>query len=686
MIEALHEQQPLRAEAPVTFTPYPYDQLDAETVKQIGDDAVQRADVLIEGIVTHEQPSFETVIAPFDEVADVLIQAKGRGGFMELVHTDEATRDAGDRVEVQLNKFAANMWFDKDLYRVAEAFANTPAAQMLSGEDARLLALVRRNFRYAGNDLESAKQDRLKEIQGKLIDLESDYHRNLSEASSEDTTWVAATDSELADLPESFVTGLTLNEDGKRKVTMAYGCVRMVMQQASSRDLRRRVYQAFDSRATESNRPVLEQMSSLRQEAAYLYAGHDQPSWAAHQLESRIVKTPEQVRSFYDRLVGSVAVKGSLAEQAQRDIETMAELLAADGQEGPVQLYDWEYYKTQLSQTKYSVDPKEVAEYFSLPTIVEGIQSEVGEILDIDYRELKIPTWHPDVKAYSIDDAQTGEQRAIVYMDMLYRKGKHSHPCAQDLVPGRRLPDGTYRPAEIAIISNFNQPTAETPTLPLETDRVTLWHESGHIHHYGLSRTKYVEFAGFNTEPDFMEAISQMFERIANDPEVLKRTGKHYKTGEPIPAQLAENISAAGQIFKAIDTLRQVFLGKFDLALHDESKPKDMDRTLREASAVMPFPFLEGTFKPSSFGHLSSETYAGSYSGYQLSKIYAGPFWEQIKPPGGNISPNEGRRFRETVLERGGSVDGAQMIIDFLGQSVGEQVLLKTIGPPQVAA
>ena len=317
-------------------------------------------------------------------------------------------------------------------------------------------------------------------------------------------------------------------------------------------------------------------------------------------------------------------------------------------------------------------------EYFPLQQVIDGMLDLTGEVFGLKYRKVDRPAWHPDVMAYAIDDAATGEEIAHFFMDLFPREGKFSHAAAWPLIPGRRQPDGAYQMPLAAIVANFTKPGSDRPSLLQHAEVETFFHEFGHILHQTLTRAELTKFSGTSTEGDFVEAPSQIMENWTWEPTVLARFARHYQTGEPIPTELVNQLTAAKNLDIALLTLRQSQFGLLDMWLHDEAPDKDLDDIHVRSTEVSLLPVHEGTFYPASFGHLLSGYDAGYY-GYLWSEVYGDDMWSRFDTEG-VTSPEVGAAYRREVLERGGSRDGIEHLRAFLGRDPNNDAFLKKLG------
>ena len=236
----------------------------------------------------------------------------------------------------------------------------------------------------------------------------------------------------------------------------------------------------------------------------------------------------------------------------------------------------------------------EVAGYFPLEGVLEGMLDLTGEMFGVEYQRAEAPVWHGDVITYAVFDRASGEHISNFHMDLFPREGKFSHAAAFTLVKGRRREDGSYQKPRSAIVANFTPPSEKTPALLQHSEVLTLFHEFGHILHQVLTRAESGRFSGSSTEWDFVEAASQIMENWTWQPEILARFAFHHRTGEPLPVELLEKLTGAKLLNVAISKLRQASFGLLDMALHGPDPEKDIDEILARCNEVSLFPAAGG--------------------------------------------------------------------------------------------
>jgi Zn-dependent oligopeptidase len=647
---------------------YSYTDITPEMIAEGTDRVIEEArEILDEAVVGKDTRTFDNTLMPLDRIGDLLAHGFARHAFMGYVHPDAEVRKAGNDAQEKLNTFGVEMIFRDDLNTAVKEYAETDEAAALEGERARFLEFLLRDLRRAGHELEPEVRSEVKEKTQRLVELGVRFQNNIDEWSDH----ILVTHDELDGLPRSFAESLDTDEEtGKMKVTLDYPDILPFTENAKRRDLREELSRKFNTQAVEVNRPILEEAIQIRDEIAQAFG---LPSWAHYQLEERMAKTPEAISEFYASLLPP------LTEQGMADVGQMAALLQEEAGDDTVQVWDWRYYDTQQRKTDYGVDPFEVAAYFPLDSVLNGMFDLVQETFGLTFQEEDASeAWHPDVRLFSIADAASGEQLAHFYLDLFPREGKFGHAAEFPLILSRRLEDGSYQNPVCAMVANFTKPTQSAPSLLQHSEVETLFHEFGHVLHQNLGRTELTRFSGTNVERDFVEAPSQIMQHWVWRPEVLKKFARHHETGEPIPDALVDKLVEARQLNIAVHQLRQLQFGWLDQEIHKPGPSKDLVQTLKDAAEISLLPHPEGTFSLSSFGHLMGG-YDAAYYGYMWSEVFGDDMFSVFEEKGAT-NPEVGMAYRQEVLERGGAVDADEMLRKFLGREPDNKAFLNKLG------
>ena len=656
-----------------------YTNTTADSVRTAVEDALAEADALIERVVASvDAPSFEATMRPLDLAGAAAIRGYARGAFMAYVHTDADVRDAGQAAEEAVQKWNVGLPFREDLYRAVRAFADTPEAAALEGEQKRLLEFWLRDFRRAGHELAPEDKVELETLRHRLVELEVAFGRNIND----DQGAIEVSRDDLAGLSDDYIGRLSPGGEPGTYIVSIKGPERVpFMAQARNRELRERLFRMDWTSAVAKNRPILEEGLRLRHRIAQLFG---LPTWAHYALEVKMAGSPERVEDFYAQIVPP------LRAAAEREVAALQERAARDGVIGPIQAWDWTYYDDQQSREEHGVDQNLISAYLPLKPVIEGMFALTAEVFGLEYRHVPdAKAWHPDVTLYEIHDKASGQLIGHFYADLFPREGKFYHAAAFPMELGHRRADGTYATPVSAIVANLTPPGPGKPSLLRHGPHgeiETLFHEFGHILHETLTRAESARFSGAETERDFVEAPSQIMQHWVWQPEVLARFARHYETGEPLPEDLLERMRASRYINVGLRGAWQVSYGSEDMAMHSSEGPVDLEAVMRDAFAVTSLPYPEGTFSVASFGHLMGGYDAGYY-GYLWAEVIGDDLWGRFVDEG-ITSPKVGMAYRRTILEPSGSRSADDMVAEFLGRpaAVENYLRMRALAPVETRA
>jgi thimet oligopeptidase len=594
------------------------------------------------------------------------------------VSTDAAERDAGERAEQDYSNWLIDLGKREDLYHAVKAYADTNPR--LSGEQKRLLEHELRDFRRAGMALPADQREKLKTIQKEITRLAIEFDKNIRV----DETRVPLTRQELSGLPDSYFDNPNLQRSGDiYLVGMAYPQFIPILAYCDNETTRKKVWLAYKRRGGTGNIRVLEQMLKLRAEAAELL-GYAHP--ADYETEIKMAKSAKKVQEFYARL------RPLVREKALQDYEELEAAKRRHTRDPDARLYPWDtdFYLDLLKKTKYAVDSEKVREYFSLDNVMNGLFSITQSLYGLEYRDVTRrsvsegrPVWHEDVTLYEVWDKASGKMLGEFYVDMHPRDNKYNHAAQWGLAQHKEWSNGDMTLPLAALVCNFPKATADRPSLLSHDDVETLFHEFGHCLHTLLSESRYFRFGGTQVERDFVEAPSQMFENWVWDAAVLKTFARHYETGEPFPDDLLEGMLRARHLGSGMLAERQYFYGLYDLRCHIvpggvvDTTQLGLDLWDPDKDNVELYDPVPETYFQSAFGHLTG--YQAGYYGYQWALVFACDMFERFKELG-MLDPEAGAYYRRKILARGGTMDGLDLVTDYLGREPKMDAYLEHLG------
>lgn len=610
--------------------------------------------------------TFENTIMGYERAFDNYGNALGMSGFLSYVSTDKKFRDAANDLQMQISQYMVDVATRRDVYKAIREYTDTNPR--LDPVQAKLVKEMLIGFKNSGMDLNDADLEKFKALNKEKAEYIIKFDKNIQEYKDP----LAVTQEQLQGLGEDYIKKLSKTDDGKYLVTLDYPDYVPFMQNADDEQARKELEFKFNRRGGQENVELLEKTLTLRREIARLlgYKNH-----AELRLEDRMAKNPKTVMAFLKDLQKKLKPLGK-----KEDKEMIAYKNSKTGKNSRT-LYSWEsgYWSNKFRKENLELDSEKIKEYFPSQVVIDGMLDLFGGVFGITFEPVDIPVWHPDVKAFKIKDKASGELVAYFYMDLYPREGKYKHAACFGLVEGEEKQDGTYQIPFVAIVANLNKPSGDTPSLLKHSEVETLFHEFGHVLHNALTKAKYSAFSGTSVSWDFVEAPSQMLERWAWDPQVLKKISKHYKTGEALPDDLIKRMIAAKNFGAGGMYLRQDFFAQYDMTLHTADTTPDTTKLYFELTKkIRGLPLTKGTIPQASFGHIMGGYDAGYY-GYLWSEVIAEDFFGEFKK-NGIFNPETGLKFRREILEKGGTLDEEKMVENFLGRPADNKPFLKSIG------
>lgn len=616
--------------------------------------------------IPQEERTFENTIMGYERAFDNYGNALGMSGFLSYVSTDKQFRDAANDLQMQISQYMVDVATRRDVYKAIREYTDTNPR--LDPVQAKLVKEMLIGFKNSGMDLNDADLEKFKALNKEKAEYIIKFDKNIQEYKDP----LAVTQEQLRGLGEDYIQKLSKTDDGKYLVTLDYPDYVPFMQNADDEQARKELEFKFNRRGGQENVELLEKTLTLRREIARLlgYKNH-----AELRLEDRMAKNPKTVMAFLKDLQKKLKPLGK-----KEDKEMIAYKNSKTGKNSRT-LYSWEsgYWGNKFRKENLELDSEKIKEYFPSQVVIDGMLDLFGGVFGITFEPVDIPVWHPDVKAFKIKDKASGELVAYFYMDLYPREGKYKHAACFGLVEGEEKQDGTYQIPFVAIVANLNKPSGDTPSLLKHSEVETLFHEFGHVLHNALTKAKYSAFSGTSVSWDFVEAPSQMLERWAWDPQVLKKISRHYQTGESLPDDLIKRMIAAKNFGAGGMYLRQDFFAQYDMTLHTADTTPDTTKLYFELTKkIRGLPLTKGTIPQASFGHIMGGYDAGYY-GYLWSEVIAEDFFGEFKK-NGIFNPETGLKFRREILEKGGTLDEEKMVENFLGRPADNKPFLKSIG------
>lgn len=631
----------------------------------------------IAAIANNPEPAtFENTIVAMEKSGALL--ARAANVFYNLAGTDsnDEIRALQGEMAPLLSAHEDNIHLNDALFARVKAIYDSRASLELDAESLRLVEVVYDDFVAAGAKLTEDEKTKIRALNEEHASLTNQFGQNLLKMAREGAVVFASKD-ELAGLSDDQLAiaeaaAKARGLEGQYVVELTNTTRHPLLSSMDNRDSRQKLWQASAGRGVSGeldNRPLLTRLAQIRAERAKLLGFEN---WASYQLQSSMAKKPEAVMDMFASMVPAVVANTNKEAAA---IQAMIEKTGGDFQ---LQPWDWEYYAELVRQDQYDLDEGEVKEYFEFERVLhDGVFFTMNRLFGITMKPRPdLPVYHPDVKAYEMFD-EDGTSVAIFYGDYFAREGKRGGAWMSAFVPQSGLLG--HKPVIVNVMNIPKAPEGQ-PTLVSYDNTTTMFHEFGHGVHGMFSDVKYPTLAGTSVSRDFVEFPSTFQEDWAKDPQVLENYAKHYKTGEPIPAELLAKVLKSRSFNQGFDTLEYMASALLDMEWH--SLPADaplQDAQAFEAQALakhgIDLAAVPPRYKSPYFAHVFAGGYSAGYYAYMWSEILAADAFAFIQEKGG-LTRENGDLYRKFILSSGNSRLPAESYELLRGQQPTTEALL----------
>jgi peptidyl-dipeptidase Dcp len=579
---------------------------------------------------------------------------------LQAVQQDIAPKLAAHRDAVLLNG---------KLFARVEAVWQQKDQLQLDQESAHLLDYYYQRFVHAGARLSPVDKATLRKLNEDEASLCAQYAIHLLDATKQGALVVDKAKALAGLTPDEVATAAEAAKarglDGKWVLPLRNTTQQPALAELTDRATREKLFNCSWQRTergdSNDTRTTIAQIASLRARKAQLLG---YPSYAAWVLEDQMARTPETVEAFLTRLApASVA-------NAKREAGEIQALIDAQKGKFALQPWDWDFYSEQVRKAKYDLDAAAIAPYFELERVLQdGVFYAAGQLYGLEFRERHdLPVWQPDVRVFDVLD-RDGSQLALFYADYYARDNKNGGAWMDNFVLQSTLFDS--KPV-VFNCCNFVKPTAGQPTLISLDDVGTMFHEFGHALHGMFASQRYPSLSGSYVARDFVELPSQFNEHWAWEPSVFAHYARHWQTGEPMPAALAERIRTSATFNQGYALTELLAAAMLDMSWHSlpagpAQTGVDAFETAALDKAGLLVPQVPTRYRSSYFRHIWGDEYAAGYYAYLWAEMLDNDAYAWFEENGGLTRAN-GDRFREMILARGNTEDYATMYRAFRGR------------------
>lgn len=551
----------------------------------------------------------------------------------------------------------------------------------LTAPQMRAVEQLYKNFTRNGALLSDSDKDKLKAINTNLTDLYLKFNKNLLDDTNAFQLFVTDR-AKLAGLPEANIAqaadaAKAAGKEGQWLFTLHAPSRLPLLQYADNRDLRRQMYEGYINLASSGkndNRPVINRILQERAQKAKLLGFKD---FASYSTDNVMAKTTEAAEDLL------LEIWTPAINRVAEEVKEMQALADRNGDKIKIEPWDYYYYAEKVRKDKYDLDEGEVRSYFSLDNVRKGIFSMAERLYGIKFTEMPdAPKYNPEVTVYDVTDLK-GNHVAVFMTDYFPRASKRQGAWMSEFQGAFKDPDGKTQRPIVFNVGNFSKPTGDTPALLTLDEVETMFHEFGHGLHGMLTQASLRSQAGTNVDRDFVELPSQIHEHWALEPELLKTYARHYKTGEVIPDALVKKLQESSTHNQGFTTTELVGAALLDLQYGKLNPEGDIDVSAFEADVAKTLAMPETVqfrYRSPYFRHVfGSDGYSSGYYTYLWAEVLDTDGFELFKEKG-IFDPATAKRFKETVLESGGSVDPMDLYVKFRGHRPSVDALLRNRG------
>ncbi|HGX92351.1 MAG TPA: oligopeptidase A [Candidatus Tenderia sp.] len=664
----------------------PFSKIEPEHAEPAIDQVIkENRQAVAEMLAAVDRYSWENLVHPLEQLEERLGRVWSPISHMNSVVNSEALRDAYNACLAKLSDYATEMGQNEALFAAFKQISESEEYPRLAAAQRKIIDNALRDFRLSGVDLSETDKARYKAVMQELSALNSKFEEHVLDATNGWSIQIVD-EARLSGLPDS-ATAMAKQTASREKMegwlfTLEFPSYLPVMMYANDRELRREMYTAYVTRASDEgphagrwdNTPVMEQLLALRHEAAQLLGF---ANYAERSIATKMAASTDQVLAFLNDLAERAL---PMAGQELEEVRAYAkEHFDVDALEA----WDIPFYSEKLRQHRYAITQEELKPYFPEDRVLAGMFTVVNKLYGIEISEIKgVDVWHEDVRFFEIEDAQ-GNVRGQFYLDLYARPHKRGGAWMDDCTTRMRMAEGVQVPVAY-LTCNFSAPIGSDPALFTHDEVLTLFHEFGHGLHHMLTQVDYPSVAGISGVAwDAVELPSQFMENWCWQREALNFIAGHYKTGETLPDDMFEKMLAAKNFQSAMQMLRQLEFSIFDFRLHLEYEPQKGGRIyeiledVRHQVAVIQPPSFNRF--PHSFGHIFAGGYAAGYYSYKWAEVLSADAFAQFEE-NGIFDRETGLRFLAAVLEQGGSREPMELFVEFRGREPTIDALLRHSG------
>ena len=627
-----------------------------------------------------EDPNWENFVYPLQKSNEKLSRVWSQINHLNSVVNNEELRLIYNKNLTKVTKYYSELSQNKLIYKKFIKIKSGTYYRALTAPQKKIIADEILGFELGGVALNNNKKIQFKKILSKLSKLSANFEENLLD-SVNNFSLLIKNKEKLKGIPNDVLIKAKIDAKNQKKSGWAFSldfpCYMPVMQYADNRELRKQIYYAYATKASDlsdkdkDNTNNINKILLNKKRLANLLGFSDYASMA---LTTKMANSSKEVINFLDDLANKAK---PFASKDMVDLKNYGHKLKIKD----IEAWDIAYLSEKIKEERFNYSEQEVKNYFPDHKVIEGLFKVVESIYGIYIKKEITEVWHKDVKFYKITN-KSDKLIGYFYLDLYARKSKRGGAWMDEAISKYKFPNEHTSPVAY-LTCNFSEPVHNNVSLLTHDEVITLFHEFGHgLHHllteindYGVSGIQSVEW-------DAVELPSQFMENFCWEWSVIKNMTEHTKTKKPMPKILFNKLLKSKNFQSGMQTTRQVEFALFDIKLHSDYDPSlknflNLLNQVRDQVSVVRPP--EWNRFPHSFSHIFAGGYAAGYYSYKWAEVLSADAYSLFEEMG-ILSDEAGKKFRKEILSMGGSRPAMNSFVKFRGRKPSIDALLRHNG------
>jgi peptidyl-dipeptidase Dcp len=628
-------------------------------------------------------PNFANTIVPLEKAGAALNNVFTYYGIWSSNLSSPEFREIQKQVVPELSAFNSKITGNEALFAKVQAVYESDELKTLSSEEQRVTWLTYNSFASNGATLKGEEKARYAAINQELAGLHTQFANNV--LADEEKYVLYLSKDQLSGLSDSLISAAASaaeqrDHKGEYAITNSRSSMDPFLTYSDQRALREKVWSTYYNRGNNGdehdNNVLIKQILTLRDERVALL---DYDNYAQWRLKDRMAKNPENAMALMKKVWPAAIAR------VGEEVSDMQAIADQEGAKIEIAPWDYRYYAEKVRKAKYDLDSDEVKQYLQLDKLREAMFYVAGRLFNFNFTpvpEGSVPVFHADVKVWEVTDKTSGEHIGLWYLDPFARQGKRSGAWATTYRSHTTF-DGK-KTVLASNNSNFVKGGEGQPTLISWDDAETYFHEFGHALHFLSATVAYpTSHSGVR---DYTEFQSQLLERWLTTDEVINNYLVHYKTAEPIPAELVAKIKKAATFNEGFKTTEYLASAIMDLLYHTTDpatiEPQAFEKA-QLAKLAMPAAMVM-RHRSTHFGHVfSGEGYSSGYYGYMWAEVLTSDAAEAFaEAPGGFYDKEVGEKLVKYLFSVRNAMDPAEAYRLFRGRDAKVEALMRDRGFP----